>query len=57
MNKPTEKQLAFIADMEEIVGEQFEGTTKQEASEWISAHIDDYRLLTSSNYALKNGYF
>lgn len=55
--KPTEKQLQFIADIEEFVGEQFRGTTKKEATEYISRNIERYKLLTMDNYILENGYF
>ena len=55
--KPTEKQLRFIADIEEFVGEQFRGTTKKEATEYISRNIERYKLLTMDNYILENGYF
>lgn len=55
--KPTEKQLQFIADIEEFVDEQFKGTTKKEATEYISRNIERYKLLTMDNYILENGYF
>lgn len=51
MNKdfepPTEKQLDFIEAIEARLSTptfpcKFEGTTKQEASEWISEHEDDF---------------
>lgn len=55
--KPTEKQLQFIADIEEFVDERFKGTTKEEATEYISRNIERYKLLTMDNYILENGYF
>ncbi len=56
-DKPTRKQLDFIADIEEAIGEEFEGETREEASEWIDEHIDQYRLLTADNWTLTKGYF
>lgn len=56
-DKPTQKQLDFIADIEEAIGEEFEGETREEASEWIDEHIDQYRLLTADDWTLKKGYF
>lgn len=56
-NKPTEKQFNFIADIEEMTGEKFEGETKEEASEWINGHIDQYKLAITDSYVLSRGYF
>lgn len=55
--KPTEKQLAFIRNMEEFVGEQFKGTTRKEASEYIDRNIEMYKLYTMDSWALSKGYF
>lgn len=49
--KPTEKQLEFIQIMEEYltawyfddVEIRFTGTTKEEASKWISNNMDDFK--------------
>ena len=48
--EPTEKQLAFIADIEELTGHQFEreGATKKTASDYIDKHFEEYI------YELKN---
>lgn len=43
--KPTERQLDFIAKIEEYVGDTFDGETRQEASEWIDKHLDEYNLM------------
>lgn len=51
--KPTERQMEFINDMEEWISEKFTGTTKQEATEYISKHIEQYKLLTLSNWQLE----
>lgn len=56
-DKPTQKQLDFIADIEEAIGEKFKGETREEASGWIDEHIDQYRLLTADDWVLKKGYF
>lgn len=54
---PTSKQLSFIKDIEEFVGVPFTGTTRSEASAYISIHIDEYKLLTMDNWSLEHGYF
>ena len=43
--KPTEKQLDFIAEIEEYVGDTFDGETRKEASEWIDEYIDEYNQM------------
>ena len=51
--KPTKKQLEFIKVMESYLypyyyeeeGILFKGTTKQEASKWISDNIDDFKRI------------
>lgn len=39
-NQPTFRQLMLIKRIEDVSGYEFNGKTKQEASRWISAHID-----------------
>lgn len=56
-NKPTQKQLDFIRDIEEFVEEKFHGTTKREASEYIDRNIELFKLYTTPNWALEHGYF
>lgn len=48
---PTQKQLDFIADIEEFVGEKFHGTTLEEASDYISRNIETFKLLSMSTWA------
>lgn len=55
--KPTEKQLEFIRNMEEFIDEEFEGTTRKEASEFIDRNINKYRLYSMDSWALTHGYF
>lgn len=55
--KPTQKQLDFIADIEEFVPEKFTGTTKKEASEYISRNKEQFKLLTTDTWVLERGYF
>ena len=51
--KPTHKQLEFIKVMESYLypyyyeeeGILFKGTTKQEASKWISDNINDFKRI------------
>lgn len=56
MEKPTQKQLDFIRFIEETCYgiDPFMGTTKKEASEYISKNIDNVQLL--SEWAIINGY-
>ena len=39
----TEKQLAFIKIIEGYVQEKFSGSTKEEATAYISRNVDTYR--------------
>lgn len=55
--RPTQKQLAFIADIQEFVGKQFTGVTKEDARAYISQNIEMYELLSMDSWALENGYF
>lgn len=55
--KPTEKQLAFIKDIQEFVHKPFTGATKEEATKYISENIEMFKLLSMDNWALENGYF
>ena len=46
--------------MNEFCNEKFDLSyqrTKQEASHYISRNIDEYKLLTTSNWCLSSGYF
>lgn len=43
MERPTEKQLSFIEEMSPYCTIKFLGGNKQDASEWISEHMDEYR--------------
>ena len=45
MTDLTPRQLDLIADIEDVVGIQFTGETKQEASVYIDEQLDDYRLM------------
>lgn len=38
--EPTDKQLKFIQDIESALNIEFDGKTKEDASEWISNYID-----------------
>ena len=56
----TDKQRELIECMNEFCREKFDLSyerTKEEASEYISRNIDEYKLLTTSNWALSKGYF
>ena len=45
--KPTQKQLAFISDIQEFVDKSFTGTTKEEATLYISENIEMYNVASS----------
>lgn len=56
MDKPTEKQLNYIRDIREhsiLPLPTFNGTTKQEATEWISKY---HKYAYESDWAIVNGY-
>lgn len=56
----TDKQRAFIEDMNEFCREKFDldnNPTKEAARAYISRNIDEYKLQMTSNWALENGYF
>ena len=56
----TDRQKRLIECMNEFCNEKFDLSyqrTKQEASNYISRNIDEYKLLTTSNWCLSNGYF
>lgn len=55
--KPTVKQLRFISDMQDELGVRFDGSTKAEASKWIDAHIEAYKLATADPFSIEHGYF
>lgn len=56
----TEKQKDLIECMNEFCSKQFDLSyprTKEEAREYISKNIEEYKLLSASNWQLNNGYF
>lgn len=56
-DSPTQKQLDLIESITEVTGYGFHGTTKDDASKFISAHIDEFKLNSTNNWALEHGYF
>lgn len=54
----TEKQLAFIKEIVSEIGTPFAGTTKKEASKYISDHIYEYQHSRDSilSWAEMRGY-
>ena len=56
-DQPTKKQLDFIADIQEFTGTLFTGSTKTEASKYISDNIELYKLNIADTWILSNGYF
>ena len=48
--KATEKQLSYIADIEEFVQEKFDGETAEDASKYIDRNIELYKLQTMSDW-------
>ena len=57
INMPTERQIKYIKAIQEFVGEEFTGTTKNEASNYIDRNIEEYKLLSSNKWNITNGYF
>lgn len=55
--EPTERQLRFIREIEDVLGITFDGATKKEASEWIDKHISAFELETLDDFAIVHGYF
>lgn len=53
MNEITKKQRELIEDMNEFCTEKFKGTTKTEASDYISRNIEEFRLLIADTWSLK----
>lgn len=54
---PTEKQLEYIHYIEEFAPVNFNGTTKQEASEYISKYKECIPVEGSQNmWSIINGY-
>lgn len=43
MNKVTEKQANFISIIQNVLGVKFEGTSKSEASKYISDNIEAFK--------------
>lgn len=43
MTKPTDKQIDFINSIEDLTGVPFTGSTKQDATRYISENIDEFR--------------
>ena len=55
-NSITQKQKALIDDMNEFCTEKFnynEGTTKEEARDYISRNIEQFKLLTMDNWQIQ----
>lgn len=56
----TEKQKELIEAMNEFCTEKFDLSykrTKDEARDYISRNIEEFKLLTLSSWATENGYF
>ena len=51
------RMVILIKSMEEFIDERFEGTTKKEASEYISRNMQMYKLLTLDSWTLGYGEF
>ena len=47
---PTEKQMAFIRDIEEFIPEKFHGLTKEDASDYISRNKALFELETMDSW-------
>lgn len=56
----TDKQKHLIECMNEFCNEKFDLSykrTKEEARDYISRNIHEYKLLTTSDWCLSHGYF
>ena len=56
----TEKQRDLIECMNEFCTHKFDLSyprSKEEARQYISKNIEEYKLLTTSTWCLENGYF
>ena len=40
---PTEKQLAYIKSISDELGYKFTGKTKEDAREWLSKYVPEYK--------------
>lgn len=43
--KPTERQKKLIVDISKLTNVEFDGSTYQEACEYIDTYLDDYNLI------------
>ena len=52
----TEKQLNFIREIEDTLGYEFDfkNGTKQDATNYITKHIDEYRAYIDGDYQLRS---
>lgn len=55
MTKPTQRQLDFIDDIAAETGIPFEGSSKQEASDYIDENIGLYKDLIAVEMESKHG--
>lgn len=54
--RATEKQLNFIREIEGTLGYEFDfnNGTKQDATNYITKHIDEYRAYIDGDYQLRS---
>lgn len=54
--RATEKQLSFIREIEGTLGYEFDfnNGTKQDATKYITKHIDEYRAYIDGDYQLRS---
>lgn len=54
--RATEKQLSFIREIEGTLGYKFDfnNGTKQDATNYITKHIDEYRAYIDGDYQLRS---
>lgn len=55
MDNPTEKQIDFIREIEEMTGVEFLGNTKSEASVYISRHIKGIEAMREAIMESRHG--
>ena len=57
MNEPTQKQIDLVKCMMEFINDRPKDFTKKAYSEFISKNIELYKLYSTDNHIITNGYF
>ena len=57
MNEPTQKQIDLVECMMEFINDKPKDFTKKAYSDFISKNIELYKLYSTDNHIITNGYF